>query len=252
MEWEFDFLKFMRIKILDQPDDNTCGPTSLHAVYNYMNYNVPLEEVVSGINYLKDGGTMAVSLGLDAIQRGFHASVYSYNLKIFDPSWFELGNDALIDKLRKQLTIKPGKKFAEATNAYIQFIEAGGNINFDNIDIHLLRSYFDRNLPVLAGLSATYLYHSKREYSYKNHSVYDDLKGEPMGHFVVLSDSVNKNRISVADPYKGNPISSDNYYEVESSRLINAIMLGIVTYDANLLIIYPKDKDNNQTIQQTK
>ncbi len=228
----------MKIRILDQPDDNTCGPTSLHAVYNYLNYNISLDEVVRNINYLKEGGTLAVSLGLDALQRGFQSNVYSYNLRIFDPSWHELDNKALIDKLRKQLAFKTGKKFTEATNAYIQFLEAGGKILFDNLDINLLRKYFDRKLPVLAGLSATFLYNSKREFSLKNNLAYDDMKGEPMGHFVVLYDSEDINKISVADPYKGNPISSNNYYEVEYTRLINAIMLGIVTYDANLLIIY--------------
>jgi hypothetical protein len=43
--------------------------------------------------------------------------------------------------------------------------------------------------------------------------------------------------VLVADPYQDNPYSSDLYYHVPVGRLINAIMLGIVTYDANLLII---------------
>ena len=41
----------------------------------------------------------------------------------------------------------------------------------------------------------------------------------------------------IADPYQDNPYSKDLYYHVPVGRLINAIMLGIVTYDANLLII---------------
>jgi hypothetical protein len=55
----------------------------------------------------------------------------------------------------------------------------------------------------------------------------------------VLYDSDEDNLISVADPYAGNPISLANYYKVDVDRLINSIMLGIVTYDANLLIIHP-------------
>jgi hypothetical protein len=31
-------------------------------------------------------------------------------------------------------------------------------------------------------------------------------------------------------------------YSVSFARLINSIMLGIVTYDANLLVIEPKEK----------
>lgn len=44
----------------------------------------------------------------------------------------------------------------------------------------------------------------------------------------------------VADPHRENPLSHDNYYKVSSNRLINAIMLGVLTYDANLLVIQPK------------
>jgi hypothetical protein len=90
---------------------------------------------------------------------------------------------------------------------------------------------------VLTGLSATYLYKSKREYEGSTgESIYDDLRGKPMGHFVVLC-GMEKKTVLVADPYQDNPYSNDLYYHVPVGRLINAIMLGIVTYDANLLII---------------
>ena len=49
-----------------------------------------------------------------------------------------------------------------------------------------------------------------------------------------------KRHVVVADPHRENPLSHDNYYKVSSNRLINAIMLGVLTYDANLLIIQPK------------
>ena len=46
--------------------------------------------------------------------------------------------------------------------------------------------------------------------------------------------------IIIADPYRENPISKNNYYSVKVHSLINAILLGIITYDANFLIIEPK------------
>ena len=95
------------------------------------------------------------------------------------------------------------------------------------------------DLPVLAGLSATYLYKSKRELAGSDgESIFDDLRGKPMGHFVVLC-GMERKQVRVADPYQDNPYSKDLYYHVPVGRLINSIMLGIVTYDANLLIISP-------------
>lgn len=228
----------MKIEILSQPDDNSCGPTSLHAVYAYLGLKISLESLLAEVKSLSDGGTLAVLLGIDALKRGFNATVYSYNLKIFDPTWCCLECSALIEKLQLQLTHKTGKKFTEATNAYINFIKAGGTLAFDDLSLALIKKYFKRKLPVLAGLNSSYLYKNQREYASSNSkTVYDDLKGEPQGHFVVLKGATRKGKIMVADPYIKNPISESNYYKVDANRLINAIHLGIITYDANLLII---------------
>jgi len=49
-----------------------------------------------------------------------------------------------------------------------------------------------------------------------------------------------KREVLVADPYQKNPVSGDQYYMVSISRLLGAILLGILTHDANLLVIEPK------------
>jgi hypothetical protein len=228
------------VEILEQPNDITCGPTSLHAVYRYFGYPLELDEVIASVRNLDSGGTLAVFLGLDALRRGFQAQIFSYNLRILDPSWEFLPNETVIHKLREQLRFKTGKKFRATTEAYIAFLEAGGSFLFEDLTHDLLRRYFDRRLPILAGLSATYLYACMREFTnHLDQSVYDDLKGEPMGHFVVLCGFENGSVI-VADPYKRNPLTGESYYKVGLNRLVNAIMLGIVTYDANLLMISPQ------------
>jgi hypothetical protein len=59
---------------------------------------------------------------------------------------------------------------------------------------------------------------------------------------VVLSGYTPRTkRFRVADPYLPNPFTSDHYYDVDSDRLINAILLGVLTYDSNLLIIEPPE-----------
>lgn len=227
------------IDMCQQPDDTTCGPTSLHAVYSYLNHQVDLHQVIDSVKFLEDGGTLAVMLGMDAIRRGFKATVYSYNLKLLDPTWDSISREELEKKLEDQLKYKHGKRFAEETRAFQDFLRLGGEIKFRDLTPRLLKHYFDQDIPILAGLSATYLYNSMREYTNRrNTSVFHDLKGEPMGHFVVLCGMLGK-VVYVADPYSGNPLSDGHYYEVDVLRLINAIMLGIATYDANLLIVTP-------------
>ncbi|MEQ9188330.1 MAG: hypothetical protein RLP15_11390 [Cryomorphaceae bacterium] len=233
--------KGLEVHMLPQPDDNTCGPTSLHAVYNYHNLELSLKEVIKGIDRVGNGGTLAVYLGVDALKRGFDATIYTFNLRMFDPTWFVLSSEQIRDKIRARLKHKRIKKLKDMGDAYMEFLALGGEIRMEDLTTALIQSFLDEGNPILTGLSATYLYHSQREYADdQGASVYDDLKGEPMGHFVVLMGRSDNGDILVADPYKGNPISSNNYYKVAPTRLIHSILLGIVTYDANLLIISPK------------
>ena len=57
------------VKILCQPDDTTCGPTSLHAVYDYYGMPHTLDDIIKSVNYLEDGGTLGVFLACDALKR---------------------------------------------------------------------------------------------------------------------------------------------------------------------------------------
>ncbi|RAU83481.1 C39 family peptidase [Pontibacter arcticus] len=229
------------IKIHTQPDDSTCGPTSLHAVYRYFNDPISLAEVIKEVPALDEGGTLEVLLACHALKRGYRATIYTYNLHIFDPTWIGLSNAAIIDKLEQQILYKKGTKFHRATHAYIEFLRLGGELRSHDLNNTLLSQYFEKGIPLLTGLSATYLYLSAREFSDDaGNSVYDDVRGYPMGHFVVLCGFAgDEDRIVVADPYPENPYFQNNYYEVTSTRLLNAIMLGMATFDANLLAIEP-------------
>ncbi len=229
------------IKIHTQPDDSTCGPTSLHAVYRYFKDPITLSDVIKEVPYLDEGGTLEVLLACHALKRGYRASIYTYNLHIFDPTWIGLSNEEIILKLEQQLEFKKGSKFLRATMAYIEFLKLGGELKSRDLTKNLLIEYFERGIPLLTGLSATYLYRSAREFGNENgDSVYDDIRGYPMGHFVVLCGlGEDLKSIVVADPYQENPYFKDNYYEVKASHLINSIMLGMATFDANLLAIEP-------------
>lgn len=233
---------FLDIRIQPQPDDLTCGPTCLQAVYRHLGQRIDLQQLISEVRGLHDGGTLAVYLGNHALQLGLNARLYSYHLKIFDPSWRGADSQELAGKLEAQLSFKHGKKFEIASRAYIRFLELGGEIAFDDLTPELLDVPFEAGLPILTGLSATYLYDSRREYTNRhNRAVYDDLRGEPTGHFVVLCGREG-GTVRVADPYIGNPLADDShYYDVAVDRLIRAILLGVLTYDANLLVISDGD-----------
>lgn len=223
-----------------QPDDVTCGPTCLHALYQFYNDTVLLKDVIREVKQLKNGGTMAVMLGNHALQRGYRAHIYTYNLNVFDPTWFKHPSKKIAQFLKEQMEFKNKKrKLQFASQAYIRFLELGGRLHYAELDETLIKGYLKRSIPILTGLSATYLYGTAREIP--QYDIYDPIKGEPAGHFVVITGyDEEKNFVYVADPVEPNPLGKGQLYSVGFNRLINSIMLGIVTYDANLLIIEPK------------
>jgi hypothetical protein len=224
-----------------QPDDVTCGPTCLRKVYHFYGRDVPLDEVSIGVDRDHEGGTLAVNLGIAALGRGFRARIFSYNLRIFDPSWARLGSEALADKLRLRLPHMPEEKSVRAGKAYIDFLTSGGELGFDDLTPRLLKRILDSERPVLAGLSATHLYRMPRErHDPETHELLDDdIAGEPMGHFVVISGYGQRGRrFTVRDPSAHAPTARQGRVVVEAHRLINAILLGDLTYDAVLLELW--------------
>lgn len=230
---------FLNFDIKAQPDDITCGPTCLHALYQYYNDEIALKNVIQEVKSLKSGGTLAVMLGNHALKRGYQAHIYTYNLNVFDPSWFALSSSKMIQNLKKQMRYKfKSKRLQVASKAYIKFLEGGGKILQTELDEKLIKKYLKQSVPILTGLSATYLYGTQREIPVNNK--FDSIRGEPVGHFVIINGyDDDTGMVYLADPMNPNPLKSQ-YYSVTFDRLINSIMLGIVTYDANLLVIEPR------------
>lgn len=228
-----------------QPNDETCGATSLHAIYQYYEDPIPLDEVIHGVEKSLSGGTLAYMLGKHALNRGYKATIYVYNVHIYDPTWFiggEVESQFLMDKLKQQMHYKNDPYISKATYALFDYLKLGGTIVSKSLNVDLLKHFFEHKIPILTSLSSTYLYQCAREwFTPESESVFDDIRGTPCGHFVVLCgfDEQTK-QVIVADPLAKNPLSNSHYYKVSVNRLINSIMLGVLTYDGNLLIIEPK------------
>lgn len=227
------------VKILPQPDETTCGPTCLQAVYRYWGDQDALQDVIGRAGRLEHGGTFAVFLACDALQKGYQATIYTYNLNVFDPTWFTTPGIDIADRLRQQRETKMDYRLQHATNGYLDFLALGGRLRLLDLSRYLIRGILRRKLPIITGLSSTYLYRVAREYGPDD--MPDDVRGLPSGHFVVIAGYDRERReVLVVDPYQQNPYASTHEYWLSVDRVVNAVLLGIVTHDANLLIIHPR------------
>ncbi|MEZ6136532.1 MAG: hypothetical protein R3C53_16675 [Pirellulaceae bacterium] len=244
----------LAVEIQTQPTDSSCGPTCLAAVYRYWKDEVDLHELIAHIGELSSGGTLAVQLACDALSRGYSAEITTHNLQLFDPTWFRSDtqdfSDFLASKLNAQLIAKKDcagsdvMRLERATAAYLSFLSLGGVVRMLTVDSELIVANLAREIPILCGLSATYLYQESRERVVTDQpgrtSVPDDICGEPVGHFVVLHGyDPPTDMVQIADPMHSNPFGPTNKYTASLNRVVAAILLGIVTYDSNLLAITP-------------
>jgi len=233
----------LQFEFLKQPDNTTCGPTCLHAVYRYHGDVLPLAQVIDEAPAFEGGGTLAVMLGCHALRRGYDVRIFTFNLQVFDPTWFNAEGHVqdglkLEEKLQAQMQATSKQKLKQASQHYIEYLRLGGKLRMEDLTGNLIRRYLKQSIPVLTGLSSTYLYRERREIPATSQA--DDIAGRPSGHFVVLCgyDSVERT-VAVADPFHPNPLSANYKYEVSLDRVVCSILLGILTYDANLLIVRP-------------
>ena len=228
------------VLIARQPDGVTCGPTCLQALYAFYGQQVHLDELIPGIRQVVTGGTLAVHLATHALGRNYRATMYNWNLQVFDPSWFSRGVD-IAAKLREQVRWKGDQHaLVEATRGYLDFLEAGGELRDEECSGDLIRHHLAQGHPLVAGLSATWLYRAMRQYGPEG--IDDDIRGRPEGHFVIIDgwDPASAS-FHISDPYIDHPMADGQRYRVSEPRLLAAILLGITTYDANLLLIRPKE-----------
>jgi len=241
----------LKFEIQAQPDDESCGPTCLHSLYCYYGDNVPLKRVVKEITRADYGGTLIEILANHALKRGYDATVYTFHVQMFDPTWFaedgELHDPAgTIELLQQQVEAKKNTpRLATATKACQEFLKLGGHIRMEDLTPQLIYRIIAQGVPIITGLSSTYLYRESRIVSVSQE---DDVRGHPQGHFVMLIgyDS-SKHEVTVADPLDENPPFHTSRYRLPMSRLINAVLLGILTHDANLLVITPKAAEDEET-----
>ena len=135
----------IKLDIHAQPDDVSCGPTCLYALYHhYRDKEVQLKQVMQEVQRLGHGGTLIEILACHALKRGYTATIYTYHLQMFDPTWFAEDGVAhsaadLTERLDQQLRVKKGDhRLKVATRACQEFLRLGGELKMCELTAGLI------------------------------------------------------------------------------------------------------------------
>jgi hypothetical protein len=222
-----------------QPDYTTCGPTALHAVYQYYGDKIDLKTVIAETPKLPTGGTLSVHLAVHALSRGYEAATWVCNVRHMDPTWFQKPTDVLA-KLKERSEAKGHTKdprYGPALEAVERYVQLGGRFVWGDLTPELIAKTLGEGFPILTGTNGTYLYQCARE----TDAGPDDVRGEAFGHFIVLCGYREGDKsVAICDPLLDNPAHGTKYYRANVYRLLGAIFLGVGTDDGNLLVLRPK------------
>ncbi len=232
---------------ISQPDAVSCGPTCLAQVLCWYGGTPDVAALARRVPRNPDGGTTAVQLARLALALGMRARLYPLGVRVFDPTWWEHDDDALIALLGARAAgLGPGAEQAEVL-AWREFLAEGGHIAFHEPSPALLVRILDRGRPIICGLNATWLYREARTQPDTNRE--DAVHGQSTGHFVtVVGHTGGGLHMHIADPSEDAPFSAGGApgvpaergrYPLPTDRLIHAILLGDGTHDAVLLEVWP-------------
>ena len=73
-------MSILPIRVMAQPDEESCGPTCLEAVYRHFGDEVSLSDLIHDVPQVTGGGTLAVHLATHAVRRGYDATLFTLNL----------------------------------------------------------------------------------------------------------------------------------------------------------------------------
>lgn len=230
--------RLLKVPRAAQADAVSCGPVCLWMVLQSYGDERSFEAVDAQVRRNPDGGTLGVHLGVAALALGYRARIYSYNPRVFDPTWRRLARPALRRKVLAAARHTRRPRLNATLLAYAEFLGRGGSVRFPELATDLLADLIDAGRPLITGLSSTHLYREVRQIPETNAD--DDLKGEPVGHFVVLGGySAGGARFAVTDPSPDAPFGRGGRYRVDADRLLNSILLGVTTYDGVLIEVWP-------------
>ena len=212
-------------------------------MYRYWGDQEPLQTIIARMYRLEQGGTFAVFLGCDALRKGYGAAIYTYNVTVFDPTWFTRNVD-IAERLTKQREVKSDERLQVATSGYLQFLQLGGRLRFADLSQVLVRALLRFRLLQRSAALHLSVRVLNPDGSSSSPGISDMGQSGHGTQDYAMAGSFSRARrhVLVVDPYQPNPYGEAHEYWISIDRVVTAILLGIVTHDANLLVVYPRRK----------
>jgi len=143
------------MKILKQETDKSCGIACLRSIFNHYGYNFSEKDIWDKDESYKSNGKVIrnpiLTLGVTALKFGFEVKYFGYNPIIINKK---------VSNLKKSLQYKSkhyfdfGKYYVDQA---IQFLELGGEIIINKLNITTIKKLVDKNKFILVEIKPAFI-----------------------------------------------------------------------------------------------
>lgn len=230
----------LNIKIKEQKEYE-CLAECLFSVFQYYKIDCSLDEIIENISINSDKlYDWEFKSGIFAIKKGLKPKIYTNVPYLFDPSWNDLSQNELLEKLKEEakyfnerlrkINNEPEQenfifpnhliadRYKKEIDSVVQYIENGGEVIFDPITVDGMKKYIDQGVPLIISHNQTLLHNMKRAFNYKP----DDIRGATWGHVIAVI-GYDGNDFIIADP-DGMFSRNSLEYKINANRVLESVL----------------------------
>ncbi len=200
---------------------HACGPVSTYNIHKYFGTKITLPEILKDLGVTLKSLTFPSQLANHLRRQSYIVEVLTSCSYVVSPQWMGKPSSSIIDQLTKWCGYNKKSTWLKGATLLLEYMKDGGKVTVLNLTTKVLDDYLDQGYVILACLEESWLW-GKRKIADKN--IFDDVKGNPRGHFVVLYDK-NDHDYRVSDPYPTGLPGREGTYTVSKDTVLTSILL---------------------------
>lgn len=204
---------------------SSCGPVSLYNIYEHFGIKTSLHQILNDLKIDDKKATYPAQLAVDIKKHGLSTILLTSSPRLVAPNWVNHENKEIIEKLSKWLKKHKNDKWSGNVKHLLTYLKHNGDILITDLTTKLIDEYLDQGYLVMPCLEDSWIWGQRK---IKGKAEFDDIAGEPRGHFVVVYGKED-NEYLVSDPYPTGLQNREGIYRIDKDKLLVATLFWSAT-----------------------
>ncbi len=199
----------------------SCGPVCLLNVYRYFGIKTELKDILKELRIDDKTTTYPAQLASHLLSNGLKTVFINTNPFVVSPSWKNIRNKELVQKLTKWLKKNKKGRWEKSAKYLLKYLKKGGEIKICDLSTKMIDEYMAEGYLLICCLEESWIWGERK---IKGTNKFDDIKGEPRGHFIILYDKEGEDYL-VSDPYPTGLKNRNGLYKLDKNKLLAATLV---------------------------